>query len=57
VDVLMEVTCRCGAVMRGTKTEIIAKVQDHGWTEHHQKLTPAEVRAVWRATEGDASKK
>ena len=47
--------------MRGTRSEIVAKVQAHGWTEHHMKLTPAEVRAVWRAdlpaTGGDGSKK
>jgi hypothetical protein len=53
----MEVTCRCGTVMRGTKSEIVARVQEHGWTEHHQKLTPAEVRAVWRVVEANAPQK
>lgn len=53
----MEVTCRCGAVMRGTRSAIVAQVQEHGWTVHNQKLTPAEVRAVWRVVEANAPKK
>lgn len=45
---LMEVTCRCGWTTRGSKSEIIAMVQEHGRTAHQREITPAEVRAIWR---------
>ncbi len=54
---LMEVTCRCGWVTRGSKSAIIAQVQAHGRTAHQQELTPAEVRAVWRVVDGNGPKK
>jgi predicted small metal-binding protein len=47
----MEVTCRCGWVTRGTKTEVIASVRDHGKTAHNLEVTPAEVRAIWRTVD------
>jgi len=46
--VLMEVTCRCGWTTRGSKSAIIAMVQEHGRAAHQQEITPAEVRAIWR---------
>jgi hypothetical protein len=53
----MEVTCRCGWVTRGSKSAIIASVQEHGRTAHQQQLTPADVRAVWRVVQGNGAKK
>jgi len=46
--VLMEVTCRCGYVMRGSKSELIEKVREHGRSAHQLEVTPAQVRALWR---------
>ena len=54
---LMEVTCRCGWVTRGSRTAIIASVQEHGRTAHQQELTPADVRAVWRSVDTNGKKK
>ncbi|HKW72193.1 MAG TPA: DUF1059 domain-containing protein [Candidatus Dormibacteraeota bacterium] len=54
---LMEVTCRCGWVTRGTKSEVIASVQAHGRTAHQLDVTPAEVRAIWRMVETPGPKK
>ncbi len=54
---MMEVTCRCGWVTRGTKSEVIANVQEHGRTAHQQELTPAQVRAIWRSVPDSAAKK
>jgi len=54
---MMEVTCRCGWVTRGTKTEVINNVVAHGRTAHQQQLTPADVRAVWRAVQDSGQKK
>ncbi|TMG62309.1 MAG: DUF1059 domain-containing protein [Chloroflexi bacterium] len=45
---LMEVTCRCGYVMRGSKSELIEKVREHGRSAHQLEVTPAQVRALWR---------
>ncbi len=53
----MEVTCRCGWVTRGSKSAIIASVQEHGRTAHQQNLTAADVRAVWRVADGNGAKK
>ena len=53
----MEVTCRCGWVIRGSKSSIIAQVQEHGRTAHQQEITPAEVRAIWRVVDGHGAKK
>jgi hypothetical protein len=50
-SVLMEVTCRCGWVTRGSKDEVIASIQAHGRSEHNLVVSPAEVRAVWRVAE------
>ncbi len=47
----MEVTCRCGWVTRGTKTEVIASVRDHGKAAHNLEVTSAEVRAIWRTVD------
>jgi hypothetical protein len=44
----MEVTCRCGYVMRGSKSELIRMVQEHGRSAHQLEVTPAQVRALWR---------
>jgi len=54
VDVLMEVTCRCGWTTRGSKSAVIANIQAHGRSEHQQEITPAEVRAIWRTVENGA---
>jgi predicted small metal-binding protein len=54
---LMEVTCRCGWSTRGTKTEVITRVQEHGRTAHQQDITAAQVREIWRAVEVDGAKK
>ena len=45
---LMEVTCRCGWVIRGSRSEVIRGVQAHARSAHGLELTPAEVQAVWR---------
>ncbi|HEY0829832.1 MAG TPA: DUF1059 domain-containing protein [Candidatus Dormibacteraeota bacterium] len=50
----MEVTCRCGWATRGSRSEVISKVQEHGRSEHQQEITPAQVRAIWRSVEGRA---
>ena len=47
----MEVTCRCGYVMRGSKSELIQMVRAHGREAHQLEVTPAEVRAIWRIVE------
>lgn len=44
----MEVTCKCGWQVRGTESEVIAKVQEHGVSVHGLETTPDEVRAIWR---------
>ena len=48
----MEVTCRCGWTTLGTRSDVIGKVQEHGRTAHQMEITPAEVRAIWRAAGG-----
>jgi predicted small metal-binding protein len=53
----MEVTCRCGWTARGTKSDVIGKVQEHGRTAHNQEITPAEVRAIWRVVDGSSGPK
>jgi hypothetical protein len=53
---LMEVTCRCGWVTRGSKAEVIAAIQAHGRAEHQLEVTPEEVRAVWRVVDERAGK-
>jgi len=45
---LMEVTCRCGWVIRGSRSEVIRGVQAHARSAHGLELTPGEVRAVWK---------
>ncbi len=55
----MEVTCRCGYVMRGSKSELIEKVIEHGRSAHQLEVTPAQVRALWRMVDdppADAAK-
>ena len=52
----MEVTCRCGWTTRGTKAQVVANVQDHGRSAHQTELTPAEVRAIWRAVPDSQSR-
>jgi len=47
--VLMEVTCRCGWVTRGSKSEVVENVREHGRSAHRLQVTPDEVRAIWRA--------
>jgi hypothetical protein len=48
---LMEVTCRCGWITRGSKAEVIRNIQAHGKSEHQLDVTPAQVRAIWRIVE------
>ena len=48
---VMEVTCRCGWITRGSKTEVIRNIQTHGLSEHQLNVSPAEVRAIWRIVE------
>jgi hypothetical protein len=48
---MMEVTCRCGWTVRGSKTEVISGIQAHARTEHSRELSPAEVRAIWRTVD------
>jgi len=55
--VLMEVTCRCGWTTRGSRSEVVSKIQEHGRSEHQQEITPAQVRAIWRIVEDDGPKK
>jgi hypothetical protein len=52
----MEVTCRCGYVMRGSKSAIIRMVQEHGRSAHQLEVTPAEVRAIWRIVEDPSNR-
>ena len=58
---LMEVTCRCGWTTRGSRSEVITYIQEHGRTAHQQEITPAQVRAIWRVVDvtggGDGAKK
>ncbi|HEV2415741.1 MAG TPA: DUF1059 domain-containing protein [Candidatus Dormibacteraeota bacterium] len=54
---MVEVTCRCGWVTRGTRSEVIASVQAHGRTAHQQEITAPQVRAIWRTVEGSGAKK
>jgi uncharacterized protein DUF1059 len=53
----MEVTCRCGWSTRGSKSAVIAGVQEHGRTAHQQQITAAQVREIWRAVDDSAAKK
>jgi predicted small metal-binding protein len=53
---LMEVTCRCGWITRGTKAQVIANIQAHGRSEHQTEVTPAEVRAIWRVAPNSPAK-
>lgn len=53
----MEVTCRCGWITRGTKSEVIANIQAHGKSEHQLDVTPEEVRAVWRVVDDPREKR
>lgn len=48
---LMEVTCRCGWSTRGSKSQVIANIQEHAKSEHDIELTPTDVRAVWRVVD------
>jgi len=48
---LMEVTCRCGWTIRGSRSEVISGIQQHARTEHGRELSAAEVRAIWRTVE------
>lgn len=50
---LMEVTCRCGWITRGSKSAVIKAIQAHAQAEHNLTVTPAEIRAVWRVVEDD----
>jgi hypothetical protein len=53
---LMEVTCRCGWTIRGSKNAVISGIQEHARSAHNRDLSPAEVRAVWKvADEGPAA--
>lgn len=51
---MMEVTCRCGWSTRGSKAQVIRGIQAHAKADHDLKLTPADVRAVWRVVEDPA---
>jgi hypothetical protein len=51
---LMEVTCRCGWITRGTKSGVIKAIQEHAKSEHNLMVSPNEVRSVWRVVEDDA---
>jgi len=48
---LMEVTCRCGWTIRGSKSGVISGIQEHARSAHDRNLTAAEVRAVWKVVE------
>jgi predicted small metal-binding protein len=48
---LMEVTCRCGWTTRGSQAAVIASIQAHAKADHNLKLTPDDVRAVWRVVD------
>ena len=54
---LMEVTCRCGWTTRGSRSEVITRVREHGRSQHQQEITPAQVRAIWRVVEGSGAKR
>lgn len=45
---LMEVTCRCGWITRGSKPMVIKSIQEHARAEHDLALTPRQIRAIWR---------
>ena len=45
---LMEVTCRCGWSTRGSEAEVIANITTHARAEHDLKMTPDDVRRIWR---------
>jgi hypothetical protein len=51
---LMEVTCRCGWITRGTKPGVIKSIQEHARTKHNLTVTPGQIRAIWRVVEDEA---
>ena len=52
---LMEVTCRCGWITRGSEREVIQNIQAHGKAAHALDVRPAEIRKVWRLVEDDGA--
>lgn len=48
---LMEVTCRCGWITRGSKSAVVKSIQEHAQAEHNLTVTPKQVREVWRVVE------
>lgn len=52
---LMEVTCRCGWVCRGTEDEVIDQVRSHGRATHGVETTDEEIRAIWRRVDERAA--
>ncbi|TAK23097.1 MAG: DUF1059 domain-containing protein [Chloroflexota bacterium] len=48
-----QVTCQCGWRTRGTQSEVVAAVQQHGRAAHQIELTPEQVMAQAVPT-GDA---
>jgi predicted small metal-binding protein len=53
---LMEVTCRCGWMIRGSQDDVIAGLQEHARSAHDRELGADEVRAVWREVEEPATR-
>jgi predicted small metal-binding protein len=43
VEAQWQVTCPCGWRTHGTKSEVVAAVQDHGRSAHAQELTESQV--------------
>lgn len=48
---LMEVTCRCGWITRGSRSAVIKAIQEHAKAAHQLTVTPKQVRDVWRVVE------
>jgi predicted small metal-binding protein len=42
---LLEVTCTCGWVVRGTEDEIVEQLTDHAWADHNVRLTREAILA------------
>jgi hypothetical protein len=44
--VLLEVTCMCGFVARGTEDEVVGQIQAHGLADHGSMSTREQIVAM-----------
>ena len=43
---LLEVTCMCGFVVRGTDDEVVERIQAHGISDHGAMSSPEQILAM-----------